>query len=204
MWSVLDSKGCCEHNVERNHDCARTHKQALEIARRLMDPSKTAMSLLNLGDAYWGCHGYGQAISTYQEAVDRASGAFYDDALDIALIGRGIVQWSIGAFQDARRSIAAGIALARDLNYTWDICYGCIYQSNLEASLGDMGKAITTNIEALRLAGDVRSGYLAGLASAYLCWKTEISTPGSTENSARIEEALQTCREYGTIGVEQL
>lgn len=198
---IVGGRGCVEHNIDDNEACLTSHKEALKIDRQLSKREAIALDLVNVADAYWGCHSYGQSLLVYQDAIEAAAKTCYQDAMDVALIGRGIVLWSIGRLAEADESITAGLEIARQLNYYWDLSYGLIYKSNIEASQKDIASAIETNKQALELAEEVGAEYLMTLASAYLFEKYEVINPGLPETKQAIEDSLKTCHRLQLQGV---
>ena len=200
-WEIVHGQGCAEHNSDANEACATSHAEALRITRQLSDGARTALTLVNLADAYWGCHRYGLPLRLYQEAIEASMQACYHDALDVAQIGRGIVLWSIGRYDQADASLRAGVTLAKELDYAWDVAYGMLYQSNLEASKGKLMQAVRTNRAALERAQALGASYLIALATVYLSWKDEVISPGALANKDRLHYCLDLCARNDLRGV---
>ncbi|MBI4319452.1 MAG: hypothetical protein HY675_13270 [Chloroflexi bacterium] len=198
---IVAGRGCVEHNMDLNEACAASHAEALGIDRHLNHRAGIALDLVNLADAQWGCHRFDQALSTYHEAVEASRKACFQDAMDISLIGRGAVLWSMGHFVDADSSVSAGLAVAKELSYSWDLAWGLTYQSNILASLGRMKDALNANERALTLAREVGAQYLIALDSAYLFCKFEVLSPGCPNTRQRIDDCLATCKRLDFYGV---
>lgn len=197
---ILAGRGCVQHNNDDNEACLVSHLEALKIDQQLGNRAALALDLVNVADAHWGCYRYGQSLQVYQEALDAAAKACCQDAMDVALIGRGMVLWSMGRLADANVSIASGLEIATQLNYSWDLAYGLIYKSNIQSSQKHPS-AIKTNKRALSLAKEIGAEYLVELASSYLAWKYEVMHPGLAVNRKRIEDSLVTCQRLGIRGV---
>lgn len=181
--------GCAAHNLEDNSTCLQEHLHSVEAARVLEDEPTEAMGLVNLADAYWARSDYGAAIQTYDDAVLAARRCVSLDALDIALIGRGIVLWSIGRFEEAATALGSGLALAQDLEYEWDRAYGVTYESNLLASINRLDQALQRNRQAVELASGHGSSFLSCLATAFLGWK---SAAAAWPHQAHVDDEMRT------------
>ena len=107
----------------------------------------------------WGCHQYGDALIMYRRVLELAEKAYYTEGIELARIGGGLVLWSIGRYEAAASSLESGLKLARELNSGWDIGYGLVYLSNVQASLGDTVLALRTNHEAVTEATAAGAGY---------------------------------------------
>jgi hypothetical protein len=199
---ILGGRGCVEHNIDDNEACVASHSEALSIDKQLDDKSAIALDLVNLADAYWGCYQYGQSLRIYQDAIDASIKSCYQDAMDVALIGRGAVLWSMGRFEDAIISIDKGLEIAHQLNYSWDLAYGMLYKSNVQASLNSLSLAIETNEKALSYAILSGSEYLIMLASSYLFLKLEIKQPGIINRRKEIDDALNRCEQLELKGIK--
>jgi tetratricopeptide (TPR) repeat protein len=198
--NILGGRGCAEHNLDDNEACLASHAEALRIDRRLNDRGAVALDLVNLADAHWGCHQLGNALRLYRDAVDTATRACFEDARDIALIGQGIAQWSVGRLDEAEESLSAGLELAERLDYDWDRAYGYLYQANLLASRGRLRDALALNARAMEMAEGIAADYLVGLGASYGCWMREVARPGDPANEGRIADALAACRARGMRG----
>ncbi|CRI67810.1 hypothetical protein THIOKS1850010 [Thiocapsa sp. KS1] len=200
-WDLLKGKGCVEHNTDDNAGCLRTHRQAISIVRRLEYGPGVALNLVNLADAHWGCHEYGASLHVYRDAIDASKRACFPDAIDLALIGRSMVLWSVGKSAEAADSLAEGLTVADELDYAWDQAYGLIYQSNVHAGMGNWPRALASNERALELADRIGAEYLLALGGAYLLWKQEVLWPAAPEHDALLEKTRTRCRVYGLRGI---
>lgn len=198
---ALRGQGCVEHNADANAACLSMHTEGLDLARQLDDLPNQAVELVNLADAQWGCWRYGDALGTYRKAVEAAAAACYPSQGAFARLGRGAVLWSAGQHTAAAESLAAGLALADDLEDTWIRAYGLTYLSNVQASIGDLATALRTSRDAVALARDLGAGYPLGLALLNHLWQQEVAAPGQREHGAEIEDAL---RKAGALGLAGL
>ena len=193
--------GCSQHNLDDNEACLNSHSKSLSIDRQLDNKSSIALDLVNIADALWGCHNYGKALSTYDEAIEISKKTCYQDALNVALIGRGMVLWSVGLFQDGLDSIDSGLEISSQISHSWDMAYGLLYKSNIQSSL-KINKSVQVNKEASLLAQKFGAEYLTALSNAYLFWKYEIRQAGLISNLDRINKVLLKCQSLRMHGVE--
>ncbi len=199
--NIFAGMGCSQHNLDNNKTCLENHFNSLLIDKKLDNKSDVALDLVNIADAHWGCYQYGDSLKSYQEAINISIKTCYQDALNVALIGHGIVLWSIGLFEESEASINAGLEISSQKSNSWDLAYGLIYKSNVQASIKN-SHAIRTNKEALILAQKFGAEYLIALANVYLFWKYETRQPGLFINSKRIQDALTKCQDLKMRGIE--
>jgi hypothetical protein len=199
--NIYAGKGCSQHNIDDNEACLKSHSSSLLIDKKLDNKSAIALDLVNIADAQWGCYQYGEALKTYEKAIDISKKTCYQDALNVALIGRGMVLWSIGLFEEANISINSGLEISSQMLYTWDLAYGLIYKSNVQATIKSP-QAIQTNKKALALAKEFGAEYLIELSNIYLFWKYENRQPGLISNLKRIQESLERCQFLKMYGLE--
>ena len=155
------------------------------------------MEWVNRADAQWGCGDCGAALASYRRALRVSTAACYTLARGLALLGQGIVLWSVGRLPEAARSLGAGLETVRDIGNAWWIAYGLTYLGNVRASLGDLDGARRLSREAVARAQESGVGYPLALSRLHALWQDEVAAPGQAEHAPRIEEALRETQRLG-------
>jgi predicted ATPase len=197
----LHTSACVAHNADDNEAGAASLAEAYELARALDDRPQAALMLVNLADFRWGAWRYGEAIEAYRQAEDASADACYPEGREFALLGRGIVLWSIGRYAPAEEALHEGLAVARELNDVWGTAYGLTYLSNVQAGRGELRMALGTSREAVALAEGLGAEYLRALARLYHFWHWEVVAPGHPAHAHPIEETLRRAQALGCDGL---
>lgn len=200
LHAILHGRGCAAHNLDLTEECLASHRRALELSRSIGDVEAEAIDLVNLADAFWASGRPTEALELYDDAIDVAARAWFDNARDVALIGKATVLWSLGDIEGAASAVDEGIALARLLEQPWDEAWGLTYRAGILATSDQPEQAAQAIERAENIALSIDAKYLQRLAHAYGIWIGLLNTPGTAKDLAASADFIRLCEDGGYRG----
>lgn len=185
MAAVLNNIAILEAEQGLHSRAVETYRRVLEIDRELGD-DRIAVSLNNLGVAYWNSGDVANARIAYEESLARCRQADDPGNMVLPLDNLGIVAQYHGEFETARRYQDEALALCRKYNYENGLAHLLANMGSRAVQEGEYEQAREYYDEVLRLLQ--RQNYF-GVGISCL--------DGVAELSSRLGRPLDAARLWG-------